>query len=127
MLESFGKTELAAAASIRLRRGEPDFFTLAVTLLLTARSTVGDAAGTLGAAMRTVEEPAEPVPHALKRISTNRYTWVLPGNSFEAMSNPRGGVAVASNPIYVGARSLRDQVRGVAGTAPEGLHRERSA
>lgn len=121
MFVTFLKTDQAAVASIRLRRGEPAFFTLAVTLLLTACSTVGDAADKLGAAMRTVEEPAEPVPHALMRISTNGYTWVQPGKTCESMGNSRGGVAVASNPIYIGARSLRDQVRGVAGAAPEGV------
>ena len=61
------------------------------------------------------------VPHALMRITTNGYTWVQPGKTCESMGNSRGGLAVAGNPIYIGAPSLRGQVRGVSGEAPQGL------
>lgn len=71
--------------------------------------------------MRTVQEPPEAAPHALIRISTDAFTWVQPGSRCESAANPRGGLAVSANSVYVGARSLQGQQRGVAGNAPAGL------
>jgi hypothetical protein len=88
---------------------------------LSACSVLTDAKDLLGAAMRTVEEPDEKSPHALLRISTDANTWVQPGRSCYSNANPRGGVAVAASHLYIGARSLRDQRRGIIGAAPEGL------
>lgn len=71
--------------------------------------------------MRTVQEPPETAPHALMRISTDGYTWVQPGSRCESAANPRGGLAVSANSIYIGARSLEGQRRGVTGAAPAGM------
>lgn len=76
---------------------------------------------TVGAAMRNVQEPDAGAPHALLRISTDGYTWVQPGRACESAANSRGGIAVSANSIYIGARNLKDQVRGVSGEAPKGL------
>lgn len=94
---------------------------LAVILPLTACSTVSDTMDMLGAGMRTVQEPAATSPYALMRISTDGFTRVQPGRACESAANPRGGIAVSASSIYIGARSLKDQVRGVAGVAPPGL------
>ena len=75
----------------------------------------------LSTGSRAVVEPPEAAPHALLRISTNGMTWVQPGSACESMANPRGGVAVSASQLYLGARGVTNQVRGVVGDAPKGV------
>jgi len=96
-------------------------FLACATLGLVACSAISSQMDVMGAAMRNVEEPAATASHALMRISTDGYTWVQPGRTCESAANPRGGIAVSANSVYIGARNLKDQVRGVSGEAPKGL------
>ena len=88
---------------------------------LVSCSQISGTADMMGAALRTAAEPPETTPHALLRISTDGYTWVQPGTACEWTGNPRGGIAVTANQIYIGARGFTGRVLGVVGDAPKGL------
>lgn len=80
-----------------------------------------DFVDTFSAAAHGVQEPDAKQAHALMRVSTDGFTWVLPGQTCSALANERGGIAVSANPIYVGARGVAHQIRGVTGDAPKDL------
>ena len=97
---------------------------LLICIVVPGLVSCGQVQGTmdmLGAAFRTVDEPPESTPHSLLRISTDGMTWVLPGSVCESVTNPRAGIAVSANQIYLGARGVTNQLRGVVGDAPKGV------
>lgn len=106
--------------SMLARAASPLLFCIVVPCLVSC----GQVQGTmdlLSMGSRAVVEPPEATPHALLRISTDGMTWVQPGSACESMANPRGGVAVSASQLYLGARGVTNQLRGVVGEAPKSV------